>query len=64
MRNHVRDLFHALAAVRCAEMVTLDGHWAGQVRKLRLPPDFVRVYSEVTFEQFLVDLETEMPPVP
>lgn len=55
--NHARDLFHAVASVRCAEMVTLDAHWAGQVRKLKLPGDFVRVYSQSELDQFLVDLE-------
>lgn len=55
--NHARDFFHALASVRCAEMVTLDVHWAGQVRKLRLPDDFGRVYSESEFGTFLSDLE-------
>jgi hypothetical protein len=55
--NHARDLFHAVASVRCAEMVTLDAHWAGQVRKLKLPADFVRVYSQSELDQFLVDLE-------
>jgi len=55
--NHARDLFHAVASVHCAEMVTLDAHWAGQVRKLKLPPDFVQVYSEVELVRFLADLE-------
>ena len=55
--NHVRDLFHAIASVRCAQMVTLDTHWAGQVRKLKLPSDFVEVYSEAELDQFLADLE-------
>lgn len=56
--NHVRDLFHTFAAVRCAEMVTLDAHWVGQVNKLRLSGDFVRLYSEANFDQFLTDLES------
>jgi hypothetical protein len=56
--NHARDFFHALAAVRCAEMVTLDAHWVGQVRKLRPPADFVRLYSEAELVQFLSDLES------
>jgi hypothetical protein len=56
--NHARDLFHALAAVRCAEMVTLDAHWVGQVRKLKLPADFVKLYSEAELDQFLGDLES------
>ena len=55
--NHVRDLVHAIAAVRCAQMVTLDAHWATQVGKLRLPPDFVRVYREADLATFLGDLE-------
>lgn len=55
--NHARDLFHTVASVRCAEMVTLDAHWAGQVRKLKLPTDFVRVYSEADLDRFLADLE-------
>jgi hypothetical protein len=55
--GHVRDLFHTLAAVRCAEMVTLDAHWVNQVQKLRLPTDFVKLYSEANLEQFLSDLE-------
>jgi len=38
-------------------MVTLDAHWAGQVRKLRLPTDFVKVYSEADLDRFLADLE-------
>jgi hypothetical protein len=25
--NHMRDIFHAIAAVHCADMVTLDPHW-------------------------------------
>jgi hypothetical protein len=57
-RNHARDLFHAIASVRCAQMVTLDAHWAAQVRKLRLSPGFVRVYSEKDFDTFLADIET------
>lgn len=56
--NHARDLFHAIASVRCAQMVTLDAHWAAQVRKLKLSPEFVRVYSEKDFDTFLADLET------
>ncbi len=55
--NHVRDLFHAIASVRCAQMVTLDAHWAAQVRKLKLPSTFVKVYSEAEFDKFLADLE-------
>ncbi len=55
--NHVRDLCHALVSVHCAEMVTLDAHWAGQVRKLKLPPHFVQVYSEKELARFLADLE-------
>jgi len=55
--NHARDLYHAIASVRCAQMVTLDAHWAGQVRKLKLPPEFVKVYSEVELDAFLADLE-------
>jgi hypothetical protein len=34
--NHMRDLYDACCAVRRADMVTLDGHWADQVRKLKL----------------------------
>jgi hypothetical protein len=56
-RNHARDLYHALVPVRCADMVTLDNHWSGQVQKLRLPVDFVRVYSRSNFQDFLRDLE-------
>lgn len=55
--NHARDLFHAVASVRCADLVTLDAHWVGQVRKLKLPPDFVHVYSETDLENFLMNLE-------
>jgi len=55
--RHARDLYHAIASVGCADLVTLDAHWAGQVRKLKLPADFVRVYSESEFDQFLADLE-------
>jgi hypothetical protein len=55
--NHMHDLYYACAAVRCAEMVTLDGHWTEQVRKLNLPADFVSVYSERELDQFLSDLE-------
>jgi len=55
--NHVRDLYHACNSVRCADMVTLDGHWAGQVAKLRLPDDFVKIYTESTLDSFLADLE-------
>ena len=57
-RNHARDLFHAIASVRCAEMVTLDAHWTAQVRKLKLPSDFVQVYSESDFGRFLTHLES------
>jgi len=59
--NHMRDLYHACTAVRCAEMVTLDGHWAEQVRKLRLPADFCRVYSEPEIDRFVGDLENYPP---
>jgi len=55
--NHARDLFHAVASVQCADIVTLDAHWAGQVRKLKLPANFVQVYSEVEFDRFLGDFE-------
>jgi hypothetical protein len=55
--NHMRDMYHACCAVRCADMVTLDGHWAGQVTKLKLPADFVKVYSEETLDQLLEDFE-------
>lgn len=55
--NHARDMFHAMASVRCADMVTLDAHWSGQVGKLRLPTDFVRVYTEGELDAFLADLE-------
>lgn len=64
--NHVRDLFHAVAALRCAHMVTLDSHWVEQVRKLALPAEFVRVYSPSTFANLLEDLERNagIPDVP
>jgi hypothetical protein len=55
--NHGRDLYHAVVSVRCADMVTLDAHWAGQVRKLKLPTTFVQVYSEAEIDCFLTDLE-------
>lgn len=55
--NHARDLFHAVASVHCADMITLDAHWAGQVRKLKLPANFVRVYSGAELDQFLADFE-------
>ncbi len=55
--NHARDLCHAMVSVHCAQMVTLDSHWAAQVRKLKLPPNFVQVYSEAELDRFLVDLE-------
>ena len=59
--NHARDLFHAVASVHCGEMVTLDAHWAGQVRKLKLPANFVQVYSEAELDQFLAELEAAPP---
>jgi hypothetical protein len=55
--NHARDLCHAMVSVRCAQMVTLDAHWAGQLRKLKLPHYFVQVYSEAELGRFLADLE-------
>lgn len=55
--NHVRDFCHATVSVRCADMVTLDQHWAGQVQKLKLPKTFVQVYSEPDLSKFLSDLE-------
>jgi hypothetical protein len=57
--NHARDLYHAIVPLCCANMVTLDKHWVGQVRKLRLPPTFVKVYSRPEFKAFLSDLEAE-----
>jgi hypothetical protein len=57
-RNHVRDLFHAVGAVRCADLVTLDAHWAESVRQLGLPTEFGRVYSEPQLEQFLSDIDS------
>ena len=59
--NHARDLFHSVASVHCADMVTLDAHWAGQVRKLKLPANFVRTYSESELDQFLADLDSAPP---
>ncbi len=44
--------------VRCAEMVMLDAHWVGHVRKLRVPADFVKLYSEADLNRFLADLES------
>jgi len=38
-------------------MVTLDAHWAEEVKKLKLPPDFVKVYREETLDQLLDDFE-------
>ena len=55
--NHARDLFHAVVSVHCAGMVTLDAHWAGQVRKLKLPANFVQVYTEAELDRFLRDFE-------
>jgi hypothetical protein len=55
--NHMRDLYHLCCAVRSADMVTLDGHWAEQVKKLKVPPDFVKVYTEETLDQLLDDFE-------
>jgi hypothetical protein len=55
--NHMRDLFHAISATRCAGMVTLDAHWAEQVRKLKLPSDSGKVYSQGRLDEFLADLE-------
>ena len=28
--NHIRDLYHTITAVRCADMVLLDSHWLGK----------------------------------
>jgi hypothetical protein len=55
--NHARDLYHAIASIRCAHMVTLDAHWAGQVGKLKLPPEFVKVYTEGGLDTLLSDVE-------
>lgn len=55
--QHARDLFHAIASVGCADMVTLDAHWAGQVGKLKLPQEFVKIYSEAKLDAFFADLE-------
>ena len=56
--NHVRDLYHAVCAVRCADLVTLDSHWVAQVDKLGLPPEFGRRYAEPKLDDFLFDLES------
>ena len=55
--NHARDFFHSVTSTRCADMVLLDGHWAEQVRQLRLPEGFVRVYTANDVDRFLHDLE-------
>jgi hypothetical protein len=55
--NHIRDFCHATVALCCADMVTLDSHWAAQARKLRLPEGFVNVYCEPDLPKFLSDLE-------
>lgn len=60
--NHVRDLYHTIAAVRCADMVLLDPHWLGQTRKLKLPEGFVLLYGRSEIEQFLKDFETKYNP--
>jgi hypothetical protein len=55
--NHARDLFHTVTSIRCSDLVLLDGHWAEQVRKLRLPNDFVKVYTKADVDAFLADFE-------
>ncbi len=55
--NHMRDFCHAAVSLRCADMVTLDSHWAAQVEKLHLPDGFVKVYSEPDLSNFLSHLE-------
>ena len=55
--NHMRDFCHATVSLRCADMVTLDSHWAAQAKKLHLPDGFVKVYSEPDLSNFLSHLE-------
>ena len=51
--NHVRDFLHAAVAATVAQMLLLDPHWAVLVRKLKLPPDYVQVYSKAGVGLFL-----------
>jgi hypothetical protein len=63
--NHGRDLYHAIASVGCVQMTLLDGHWAGQARKVQkligMPQDFVKIYSPGDVPQFLADFAS-LPP--
>jgi hypothetical protein len=46
-------------------MTLLDKHWAGQARKvqrqIKMPSDFVKIYSKKDVSQFLTDLSNYPP---
>ncbi len=55
--NDAIDFLHATVPIAYSDFVLLDRHWADLAGKLKLPFDYVRVYSPKDIEKFLENLE-------
>lgn len=55
--NDAIDFLHVVVPIAYGDFVLLDKHWADLARKLKLPPDRVKVYSPRHVEKFLENLE-------
>ena len=55
--NDAIDFLHATVPIAYGDFVLLDKRWADLARKLKLPPDRVKVYSRRCIEKFLENLE-------
>ncbi len=51
--NHIRDFLHASVTTTVAQMLLLDSHWAALIRKLKLPADYLHVYTMADIEKSL-----------
>ena len=55
--NDAIDFLHATVPIAYGDFVLLDKHWADLARKLKLPPNRVKVYPPRHIEEFLENLE-------
>lgn len=55
--NDAIDFLHAAVPLVYGDFVLLDKHWANLAEKLKLPLDYVKVYSSRHVEKFLENLE-------
>lgn len=55
--NDALDFLHAAVPIAYGDFVLLDKHWADLTQKLKLSPDYVKMYSPRRVETFLENLE-------